>query len=221
MCALTCVTKVVQIIEDLNKKSYKNIKIWSDGCAAQFRSKFVFYLVAETLLPTKNISWNYNEPHHGKGPMDGLGGTLKRKVFNAVKSGKVVVNDPEEFAMAAVNIVSGVHTIYLKESDLLMEPEEIKDAPSIKGTLNVHRFDRHTNKKGVRYLKFYHLSDDDHEFFTQWYPKEGIIICGHEDKEISKNICGKCGELYTKGQAWSKCRSCLNWFHDECFYNNV
>ena len=179
-----------------------------------------FYLVAET-LPTKNISWNYNERHHGKGPMDGLGGTLKRKVFNAVKSGKVVVDDPEEFAMAAVNIVSGVHTIYLKESDLLMEPEEIKDAPSIKGTLNVHRFDRHTNKKGVRYLKYYHLSDDDHELFTQWYPKEGIIICGHEDKEISQNICGKCGELYTKGMAWSKCRSCLNWFHDECYYNNV
>ena len=127
-----------------------------------------FYLVAET-LPTKNISWNYNERHHSKGPMDGLGGTLKRKVFNAVKSGKVVVDDPEEFAMAAVNIVSGVHTIYLKESDLLMEPEEIKDAPSIKGTLNVHRFDRHTNKKGVRYLKYYHLSDDDHELFTQWY----------------------------------------------------
>ena len=59
--------------------------------------------------------------------MDGLGGTLKRKVFNAVKSGKVVVNDPAEFAMAAVNIVSGVHTIYLKESDLLMEPEEINN----------------------------------------------------------------------------------------------
>ena len=68
VCALSCVTKVVQTIEDLNK----NIKIWSDGCAAQFRSKFVFYLVAETLLPTKNILWNYNERHHGKGPMDGL-----------------------------------------------------------------------------------------------------------------------------------------------------
>ena len=57
------------------------------------------------------VSWNYNERHHGKGPMDGLVGTLKRKVFNAVKSGNIVVNDPEEFAMATVNIVSGVHTI--------------------------------------------------------------------------------------------------------------
>ena len=44
VCALSCVTKVVQTIEVLNKKSFKNIKIWSDGCAAQFRSKFVFLL---------------------------------------------------------------------------------------------------------------------------------------------------------------------------------
>ena len=47
--------------------------------------------------------------------MDGLGGTLKLKVFSAVKSGKVVVNDPKDFEMAAVEIVCGVQMmIYLK-----------------------------------------------------------------------------------------------------------
>ena len=43
--------------------------------------------------------------------MNGIGGTLKPKVFSAVKSGKVFVNDAKEFAMAAVEIVSGVQTI--------------------------------------------------------------------------------------------------------------
>ena len=32
--------------------------------------------------------WSYNERHHGKGPMDGVAGTVKNVIFSEVKSGK-------------------------------------------------------------------------------------------------------------------------------------
>jgi len=35
------------------------------------------------------VEWCYNEKHHGKSLMDGIGETIKNKVFRDVKSGKV------------------------------------------------------------------------------------------------------------------------------------
>ena len=50
--------------------------MWSDGFPAQFRSRFVFKLLANYRNSLK-LQWNYNEAHHGKGPVDGIGGIIK------------------------------------------------------------------------------------------------------------------------------------------------
>ena len=41
-------------------------------------------------------SWHYFECGHGKGPCDGVGGATKRS-DNAIKQGKVVIQDADEF----------------------------------------------------------------------------------------------------------------------------
>ena len=58
----------------------------------------IFNLVAnhEEKYQCKAI-WNYFEAGHGKGPCDGLGGTTKRMADEAVKSGKVNIQDADEF----------------------------------------------------------------------------------------------------------------------------
>ena len=106
--------------------------------------------------------------------------------------------------------------IYLEVTDLLVEPEELNDAPAIKGTLDVHRFDRCYDKKGVPYIKFYEKSDDGNQLFTQWYTKEGDEVCGHEDQSISENECGRCGQSYRKRQPWIECPGCTILFHEKC-----
>ena len=69
-----CTTKV---IEELNKTvQIAKVHVWSDGCAAQFRSRYVFDLIAQ-IDEKCEVIWCYNERHHGKGPMDGVGGTIK------------------------------------------------------------------------------------------------------------------------------------------------
>ena len=42
-------------------------------------------------------SWNYFEAGHGKGPCDGVGGSVKRMADEAVKQQKVVLQDAKDF----------------------------------------------------------------------------------------------------------------------------
>ena len=78
IAAQTCTVKV---IKELNKTvQIAKVHVWSDGCAAQFRSRYVFDLIAR-IDRKYEVTWYYNECHHGKGPMDGVGGTIKNKIF--------------------------------------------------------------------------------------------------------------------------------------------
>ena len=87
----------------------------SDGCAAQFRSPFVFQLLANYHRDLQ-LEWNYNEAHCGKGNMDGIGGTIKNVVFRQVKSA-VIINSSEEFSVAANKFEPSIATLFQKEKD--------------------------------------------------------------------------------------------------------
>ena len=43
----------------------------------------------------------WQRAHHGKGMMDGVGGTIKRVVYGLVKSRYININTAEEFAAEA------------------------------------------------------------------------------------------------------------------------
>ena len=94
------------------------IIMWSDGFAAQFRSRFVFKLLANYRRDLQ-VEWNYNEAHHGKGPMDGIGEAVKNVVFIQVKSGRVIINSAEEFSVTANKFVPSIATQFQKEKDWL------------------------------------------------------------------------------------------------------
>ena len=74
------------IIDSLQKKfplqfnNYPVFYIWSDGCASQFRPRFVFALMTH-FKTDYTIQWYYNKRHHEKDPMDGVGGTVKNTIF--------------------------------------------------------------------------------------------------------------------------------------------
>ena len=54
-----------------------------------------------------DIVCHYLEAHHGKDPMDGIGGNITNMVFKKVLSGTTVINTPKEFAEFA-NTVSTI-----------------------------------------------------------------------------------------------------------------
>ena len=136
------------------------VYIVSDDCTSQFRSKFLFKLL--TLIhPEIGLEWHYNEPHHGKGQMDGTGRTAKNTVFRIVLSGEVVIGSPEE--------------LYLPKAEIPDEPEDVQYSPSIPDTLKTHRVVRSISKRKIPYLKFYYMGTDPEPHYTQWCGPE----CGH------------------------------------------
>ena len=97
--AYSCFSKAVTYIREKYQELPLKLTlyVWSDYCATQLRSCYVFSLMS-CYDCTLNISWFYNEHHHGKGTMDGVGGTVKNVVFRDAKSGKCRINSPKEIA---------------------------------------------------------------------------------------------------------------------------
>ena len=214
----TCTMKV---IEELGKTvQIKKLNVWSDGCAAQFRSRFVFDLISR-IDRKYEIAWFYNERHHGKGPMDGVGGTLKNKVFRDVKSGKIQITSAESFANYAEATIDGIKSLYLPEDEVFDEPSDIEDAPKIPGTLEVHKVTRDYNEDGVCNLNFFKMASDEKPFFRQWYRRPGDPeVCDHPVLPLKydiDNTCASCKESYLAKKDWLKCEVCEQWFHERCF----
>ena len=66
VASMSCLQNVVEI-ELKNGKSYENLHLWSDGMRAQFRSPFMFQILAYAIFQEKHLVWCYHKRHHGKG----------------------------------------------------------------------------------------------------------------------------------------------------------
>ena len=122
----------------------------------QFRPCFTFVLLPHLHLD-KDIEWNYNEADHGKGPMDRTDGTIKNKVFQEIKSGRIVADSPKDFAMHESCIVQSI-TLYHPKKNIFEEPACIENASYIKCTLDVHKVKRKRNDHSIIFLEFNRLS---------------------------------------------------------------
>lgn len=68
-----------------------------------------------------HVQWNYFATSHGKGAVDGIGGSIKRLVWNAVASRRAPpVTDAKSFHEVATTLNSSI-------SVHLMEKREIQD----------------------------------------------------------------------------------------------
>ena len=137
IAAFSFINKILKVMEERINR-IKKVNAWSDGMGAQFCSRFVFTLLS-TISQEIDVEWHYNEAHHGKRPMDSVTRTIKNLVFCAVKSGKVSVRDPEEFAKASNDVVPSIRSLYMPIEDMFEEPAEVANAPTpIPETLQVH-----------------------------------------------------------------------------------
>ena len=117
---MSYVNKVITYSVDKINQTISNIYIVSDGRAAQFRSRFVFnfLILFKRCVPTMALQ----QTHHGKGPMDVIGGTIKNLVYHKVFSGckGAVINTPKKFAKFA-NEISNVDCLFLSKEQFLIK----------------------------------------------------------------------------------------------------
>ena len=213
IASMSCVNKVITHSMEKIQQIISTVFIVSDGCASQFRSRFVFSLLAH-IQQGIQIQWHYNEAHHGKGPMDGIGGTIKNLIFRRVLSEDVVINTPKEFATFADQI-SNIDCLFLEKDELLEEPEDVANASPIPSTLKVHKVIRVANRQNTFSNYFFYLSEDSEPFHTQKYG----VQCGHEATDVDNDsICNHCRKEYIAGEEWLQCPICVQWYHEDCFY---
>ena len=114
-----------------------------------------------------------------KGPMDGVGGTIKNRVYRDMMSDKCVIKSAKEFSNYANKVVNGITSLYLPEADLLTEPDDIEEAPKIPETLSIHMLVRNLNKDSICSIQFFNLAADIEPLFTQCYGMDGgPAVCG-------------------------------------------
>ena len=117
----------------------QTIHFWSDGCAAQFKSKYCLKLLMEYPADLE-ITWSYFESHHGKGPVDGIGGRLKNQVYKTVKAGHIVINGAEQFATHANSIITGIQTSFTSKSEIqILELDHVYEVPGTRKIYYVRR----------------------------------------------------------------------------------
>ena len=95
----------------------KTVKFWSDGCASQFRSQFAFFMLSK-FDHSINIEWNYFEANHGKGVVDGIGGTVKHAVYSHVLTNRVVIKSPKQLAEYANEIMPKITVQYVENESM-------------------------------------------------------------------------------------------------------
>ena len=76
----------------------EEMHVLSDGASSQFKQRFLFSNLYrwEKDFDIK-LQWHFFATSHGKGVVDGLGGTVKRSVWRYVRSGKACASNPMEF----------------------------------------------------------------------------------------------------------------------------
>ena len=98
--------------------------------------------------------------------MDGVRGTVKNIIFRKVKLGFVTIDSPFEFHQAILKFFTSIKSVYLPDTDVLNDPENIKqESKKIPETHKVQHVERF-KVKGVYGLKFFHLIEDEEPFYT-------------------------------------------------------
>ena len=92
----------VDFLLDNIPSTTKSVSIWSDGPSSQFKNRFIAAALKNLQdKHTIQITWNFFATSHGKAPIDGIGGAVKRQVWSAVKTRKHIVRDAKSFVVAA------------------------------------------------------------------------------------------------------------------------
>ena len=78
--------------------SITQIKVFSDGCAAQFKNRYTMMNLCH-MEEDYGVTgtWTFFASSHGKGSVDAVGGTVKRSVWRTVKSRREIVKDAATF----------------------------------------------------------------------------------------------------------------------------
>lgn len=146
------IDKLITFMRTKFNKIFK-ITYITDGAASQYKNKKNFKTVAAHKERYGiDAEWHFHATSHGKGPCDGIGGTLKRKAARAslsIEYDSVISTPLELYQWAVKNIqmdfcYANVVDYTCKENELV---DIYKHLKTITGTRSYHAFIPLNNKE--------------------------------------------------------------------------
>lgn len=133
------IKSLIPVIKD-NFPSLQTIHFISDSPSSQYRNKYVCALISmfPSLFQLQG-TWSWLESGHGKGPCDGVGGSIKNKADNLVKT-KSIISNAHEFCSAISKQDTKMTLIRIDDSQVEEAKAEIsrwKPQP-VKGVSRMH-----------------------------------------------------------------------------------
>ena len=125
----------------------KKIEFLSDGTAQHFKQKYSLCQVLTLNFPQYKVLWHFSPTSHGKGPIDGIGGSIKRLVTAKLKGLRGSVKDSRHFAELAQDVCPNVFVKYVSSEKTIqfisdkMLVESWKDLKTLPQTQVQHYFE--------------------------------------------------------------------------------
>jgi hypothetical protein len=116
----------------------------TDSPPTQYRNKSIVKLVAShaELFSGITATWDYMEAGHGKGPCDGVGGSVKRSADIAVKSGETITS-ASDFYLWATRTKKNISFLFVTPEEVKSAEKNLKNATFVKGVSNIHSLRPH------------------------------------------------------------------------------
>ncbi|CAH2086564.1 unnamed protein product [Euphydryas editha] len=133
---------IKMIIKELT--TYKKIKvvhIFSDGCAAQFKSRYNLYNICTAPEDFGvDITWSFFPTSHGKGAVDGIGAVVKRTLWISVKAREIILNTPRDCYEHLKKKGSGTVQIFYQSNEDIKEHQPLLEIrwEGLKPIRNLH-----------------------------------------------------------------------------------
>ena len=102
--AQTILDKTVQHLKS-RAPGLQQLAVFSDGCAAQYKSKLPFFYMSDMKSPVEIVR-AYFGSRHGKSPCDACGGVVKRAVEEDILSRQAFIKDAKTMFEHCVNMHS-------------------------------------------------------------------------------------------------------------------
>ena len=139
----TLVAYVSWLLDDI-PATVKSVSIWSDGLSSQFKNATLQHHSMHSRRSTgSRFCGTFTQ--HGKGPLDGIGGSVKHHVWTAANTRKVIINDAASL-LACNAPESTVEVFEMSAADIAQRntthnlDQVFSNAPAIEGILAVLHF---------------------------------------------------------------------------------
>ncbi|GBM81678.1 hypothetical protein AVEN_239454-1 [Araneus ventricosus] len=116
------------IIENIKKShakfNMKNVIYQSDGTGKYFKQKFSLCLGT---IMHDNFQWHFTATSHGKGAIDGLGGTIKCRVREATRSRNIDPRTAEEFVDCTKRLCPKIIVLYVLQETVTKKKQKLEE----------------------------------------------------------------------------------------------